>query len=67
MDETICYNSNVYRYDGGVSMETGDSPATEEPDQMAETSKESIAKAKSLVDDLKVVQEYEKVVLGEEL
>ena len=46
-------------------METGDNPATEEPDQIAETSRESIAKARSLVDGLKVVQEYEKGVLGE--
>ena len=43
-----------------VSMETGDNPAPVESDQIAEASKESIAKVKSLVDDLKVIQEYEK-------
>ncbi len=44
--------------------EDGDS-ATGEPDQIADAAKESIAKVKSLVDDLKVVQEYEKGILGE--
>ncbi len=46
-------------------MDTGDNPAKEEPDQIAETSKQSIARANALVDDFKVMQEYEKGVLGE--
>ena len=36
-----------------------------EPDQIAETSKESIGKLKSLVDGLKSVEEHEKGILGE--
>jgi len=45
-------------------METDNSLAAE-PDQIAETSKESIGKVKSLVDDLKTVEEYEKGILSE--
>ena len=35
-----------------------------EPEQIAETNKESIGKLKSLVDDLKSVEEHEKGIMG---
>ena len=40
-------------------------PTPSEPDQIGETSRESIGKIKSLVDDLKTVEEYEKGILSE--
>jgi hypothetical protein len=49
-----------------VSLMTGESDQTSpEPEQIDEANKESIGKIKSLVDELKIVEEHEKGVLGE--
>jgi len=46
--------------------ETGnDNPENLDTEQIAETSRESIGKLQSLVDDLKAVEEHEKGILGE--
>jgi hypothetical protein len=45
---------------------TGESDQTSpEPEQIDEANKESIGKIKSLVDELTIVEEHEKGVLGE--
>jgi hypothetical protein len=42
-----------------------ENPVTPDVEQIAETSKESVGKLQSLVDELKTIQEHEKGILGE--
>jgi hypothetical protein len=48
-----------------VKTEDEGSPELTDLDRIAETSKKSLNKLQSLVDDLKVVEEHEKGLLGE--
>jgi hypothetical protein len=41
-------------------------PGPKDPEQIAERSKESLEKARDLVDDLKIVQHYEVSILADD-
>ena len=45
--------------------EPDQAPQSPEPEQIAETSKDSMDKLRSLVDELRTVEEHEKDILGE--
>jgi hypothetical protein len=43
----------------------GEAVDPQEPEEIAETSKESIEKVRFMVEELKIVEEHEKGILGE--